>query len=959
MKLDNNMLDSEKLDKTNTLLVLFLILLISLFTYLYSVEKSINNFTHISNEITELKLLDQELNNFALSMNQFHNHDKINDKIDTFNNILTDLKDNLYKHYPNDKDIHLKLKKLTDEFHLKKDLIEHFKSLNSSLISGSHFLFDLQRNIAQNPTINAETKSLINESLFYIFRFTTSEYIDKAYVQKKLQEITSAAKKENNHLIDNFYLQSKIMLDTLADLKELSTQIEKSPLFNTITSLHTTLNKIYDSNLFIQKAITALFFFSTIIILITLIIIHIRSIQNAKELLAFKYAMQHSDNTIVITDPQRNITFVNDVFEKTTGYSLQEVLGENPRILKSNMQDDSFYKEMNAKLDQGKKWEGEFINKRKDGTLFYEKASIVPVFLNKKLISYLAIKLDITEYVEQNMKLAQAASVFENTEEAIIIADADGKVTSINRAFSEIYGYTIDDIRGRNLSILHSGMQDKTFYKDMWNQIHTNGLWRGKIINRTKTGEKIPVWSTIKMITDVHGKIVNYTSIQTDLREIEDSQAKAAYLAYHDPLTGLYNRVNFEEYLSHALSNAKRANTILAILFIDLDRFKVINDTLGHDIGDEVLITVSSRLKTALRESDFISRWGGDEFVVILENLTSSSDAAMVATNIIETLKQPMKIHTHHLLTTASIGIALYPENGQDASTLIKHADSAMYLAKDMGKNNFRYYTTELSQEIQNKLSIDIALRNAIENNEMYMVFQPQYSLSTKEIVSVEALVRWQNKELGFIPPDKFIPIAEDSGVIVKLGYFIFEESCKKYKEMLESGITTLQRVAINVSSIQFKEQNLLSNFIEILNIYNLKPSQVEIEITEHFLMEHTQTNIHMLKEFQEHGFKISIDDFGTGYSSMSYLKQLPIDTIKIDKSFVDDIAQESSDNVIIEAITALAKTLGFTIVAEGIETYEQEEFLNSIGCDIGQGFLFSPPKTYEEIIKKFSHKGS
>jgi len=943
-----------KFDKTSFLLFLFMLVLSLLFFYLYTVEKSIQNYNVIHDKVVKLKLIDKELDDFSVTINHFSNYDIVNKHLAEFRKTYQELNQNLQTHYKNNRKVESNLEKIHTCFQEKADNIEYFKSLNAALISSSHFLFDLQRTIAEDKVISLKAKNLINETLFYLLRYTSSDYIDKFYVVQKLDEVKKLTRYKKEPYIYNFYSQSSIMLNVLANLKQQSYLISHSHLYASITRLHKILDIIYKNNLAIQKLIGLLFFISTIIILIILIITHIHSLKDERELLAFKYAMQHSDNTIVITDSDRKITFVNDIFEKTTGYSEKEVLGENPRILKSNQHSDEFYKELNEKLDKGEKWEGEFINMRKDGSLLYEKASIVPVFLNDKLISYLAIKLDISEYIEQNMKLAQAASVFENTEEAIIITDEDGKVTSINSAFTKIYGYTLDELEGKDLSILQSGMQDKNFYQDMWHQIIENGLWRGKIINKTKKGDIIPVWSTIKRISDKYGNVVNYTAIQTDLRELENSQAKADYLAYHDPLTGLYNRVNFEEYLSHALFVAKRNEKLLAILFIDLDRFKVINDTLGHDIGDEVLITVAERLKGALRESDFISRWGGDEFVVILENIVTAEEAARVATNIINTLKEPMDIKTHHLITTASIGIALYPENGEDANTLIKHADSAMYLAKDMGKNNFRYFTDELSKEIENKLDIDMALHNAIKKNEIYMVFQPQYSLQTKEIIAVEALVRWQNAQLGFIPPDKFIPIAEDSGTIVPLGYFIFEESCKAFKAMKEQNLL-LEQIAINVSSIQFREPQLLERFLSIAKSYDLKPQEIEIEITERFLMEQTLENIKLLKSFQESGFKISIDDFGTGYSSMSYLKQLPVNTIKIDKSFVDDIAPGSSDNVIIEAITALSRTLGYSIVAEGIETAEQEEFLASIHCDLGQGYLFAKPLSFDEIINRFA----
>jgi diguanylate cyclase (GGDEF)-like protein len=496
-------------------------------------------------------------------------------------------------------------------------------------------------------------------------------------------------------------------------------------------------------------------------------------------------------------------------------------------------------------------------------------------------------------------------------------------------------------------------MQDKSFYRDLWNQLIEYGIWKGKIINKTKAGDIIPVWTTIKKITDNKNNVVNYTAVQTDLRELETSQEKADYLAYHDALTGLYNRVSFEEYLKHALVVARRNQTVLSVLFIDLDRFKIINDTLGHDIGDEVLKAVASRLKSTLRESDFISRWGGDEFVVILENMASASDAAIISTNIIQALQKPIAFNAHSLTTTASIGIAVYPENGKDSNTLIKHADSAMYLAKETGKNNFRYYTKELSEGIQYKLNIDMALRDAVEHNEFSMVFQPQYKLNTKTIHSIEALVRWNSPTLGTVSPAEFIPIAEENRTIIPLGYFVFEESCKAFQKIKQAK-SHIQYVAINVSSLQFKEIHLLETFLEIAAKYHIEPHEIEIEITERFIMEHTLDNMNILQNFRSHGFKISIDDFGTGYSSMSFLKQLPTDTIKIDKSFIDDIKQGSSDNVIIEAIIALSKTLGYTIVAEGIETQEQEDFLKKANCDLGQGYLFSRPITCNDIIEKF-----
>ncbi|MEN4053918.1 EAL domain-containing protein [Sulfurimonas sp. NWX79] len=940
----------KQTDRTTFILFIFILFVFIMFVTGYKIKEGMSHYALQSNKITTLQLIDKELYSFTFTTNKFTNYDEIDKQENKFHQILKRVSSDLQKY---NTDTSVLLKDISKNFQKKVEDLEYFKAQNSTLINSSHFLFDLQRTISDASEISLQAKNLTNETLFYILRYASSDYIDKKIIDKKLNKLKIIANNEKKQYLYTFYRHSKVMLQTLQSLKEVSQEIQINPLYQQIEMLKLHITRDYEKSLQYQTWLLNTFFFFAVFILFALILSHLESIKIKKELLAFKYAVEHSDNIVVITDIERKIIYVNETFEKATGYKAKEVLGENPRILKSDIQDENVYEELNTKLAKGEKWDGQFINKRKDGTILYEKASIVPVFIEGKLVNYIALKLDITAYIEKNKKLVQAATVFENTEEAIIIADAEGKVVSVNRAFTNIYGYMLKQIQGKNLSFLQSGAQDKYFYEDLWNQLLKNGIWKGKLVNISSAGELIPVWTTIKQITNDKGNVANYTAVQTDLRELETSQKKADYLAYHDALTELYNRTHFEEYLFHALAVARRNQTILAVLFVDLDRFKIINDTLGHDIGDEVLQGVASRLKATLRDSDFISRWGGDEFVVILENLESASDAAIVATNIIKNLAEPIKINEHSLVTTASVGIAIYPENGEDVNTLVKHADSAMYFAKETGKNNVRYYTKELSQNIQYKLNIDMELRSALQNNEFHMVFQPQYKLSTNSIFSIEALIRWQNPTLGNVPPDKFIPVAEENGVIITLGYFVFEESCKAFKQMHQSN-TQIKYIAINVSSLQFKEPNLLENFLAILKRHNVKPSEIEIEITERFVMEQTVASMSILQNFRDHGFKISIDDFGTGYSSMSYLKQLPVDTIKIDKSFVDGIAQESSDNIVIEAIIALAKTLGYTVVSEGIETEEQEDFLSKANCDLGQGYLFSKPVRCEEIMERF-----
>ena len=946
---------ANKIDNITLLLLIALSSIIGLFFYLSAIDKDVEAYDTIHSKLIQLKLINKDFDSFALSIDTFLEYNKLNEDIKTFNTLLKELQKKIRKQYPKSALISKELEELKQAFVSKADDLEYFKSLNSTLINTSHFLFDLQKRLSEDKNITQDTKSLLNETLFYLLKFSSTDYIDKNFITNKLQRLKQLSNK-NNKLVYNFYSHAKLMFSTLQTLKKISKTLRNGQLTNKIETLHSTVHNKHQENIFIEKEITTLFFIFAVLLMFLLLKTYRTAMKIKEELYAFEFAVKNSDNTIVLTDPNKHITYVNKVFEKTTGYSAKEAIGENPNILKSGVQDDQFYKELNAKLAKGEKWEGQFINKRKDGSLYYEKASIVPIILDNKLISYLAIKLDITEYVLQNQKLALAASVFDNTEEAIIITDTQKRTISVNNAFEKIYGYTLEELKGKPLEKIRSGKQDVHFYKQMWNSIESEGMWQGKLLNKTKSDQIIPVWSTIKAVKDKDGKLINYIAVQTDLREIEGIQDEINYLAYHDQLTGLYNRAYFEDYLQHVIALAKRKKENLALLFIDLDRFKIINDTLGHDIGDEVLVEVAKRLKNTLRESDFISRWGGDEFVVILENSNQSSDSAKTASHLINVLKEPIQIGAHALTTTASVGIALYPENGEDVNTLIKHADSAMYLAKETGKNQFQFYTQALSKEIQSKMDIDIALRNALKKEEFYLVFQPQYSLKTREIVSLEALIRWNNENKELTYPDRFIPIAEENGAIIDIGYFVFEESCRSLNMMRENGLN-VQYIAVNVASMQFNEDDLLDIFLSILERYHLTPSDIEIEITERFVMEPTRSNITLLERFRSHGFRISIDDFGTGYSSMAYLKNLPADTIKIDKTFVDDIDKGGADNAIIEAIIALAKTLEYSIVAEGIERELEEDFLREHNCDYGQGYFFCRPILAKELIERFAQK--
>ncbi|MFT7879744.1 MAG: EAL domain-containing protein [Sulfurimonas sp.] len=441
-------------------------------------------------------------------------------------------------------------------------------------------------------------------------------------------------------------------------------------------------------------------------------------------------------------------------------------------------------------------------------------------------------------------------------------------------------------------------------------------------------------------------------------RELEKHKSEIKYIAYHDTLTDLPNRIALTGMLEGAIETARQNHMIFAILFIDLDRFKIINDTLGHHIGDQMIKIVSKRIKGILREQDKIARIGGDEFVVVIEKMKEKREAAVITEKILQAINQVIVIDNYDLRTTASIGIAYFPEDGSDIGTLIKNADSAMYLAKEEGKNNYQYYTHALSEEIRYRMEIEHDLKNAIEKEEFSLEYQPQYDLETKKVIAVEALLRWKHAKYDMISPMKFIPIAEDSGFILQLNNWVFKEACRNFQEWKAQGIH-LKHISINISGTQFNQENVVAKFQTMIKEIGIKAKEIELEITEHYIMEDIRKSKSIFEQLRKIGFKIAIDDFGTGYSSMSYLKKLPIDTIKIDKSFIDEIPDNTSDVAITKAILTLAKSLKYKVVAEGIESYEQEQFLMDQACDIGQGYLFSEPMRNEEFIRFMKNRYS
>ncbi|HNA81050.1 MAG TPA: PAS domain S-box protein [Thiobacillaceae bacterium] len=550
---------------------------------------------------------------------------------------------------------------------------------------------------------------------------------------------------------------------------------------------------------------------------------------------------------------------------------------------------------------------------------------------------------DVTEHRLKEEKLRQAAAVFENTVEGVVITDAENRIIAINRAFTDITGYSEAEILGKKPNMMQSGRHDAEFYKTMWEDLVQRGSWRGEIWNKRKSGAVFPEWLTISVVLDEHNRISHYVGVFADITKVKRSEEELNRLAYHDALTGLPNRLLLLDRIDHAIRRSVRSSARFALLFIDLDRFKNINDTLGHQTGDELLKAVAERIQKRLRAEDTLSRLGGDEFILLMEDITNEQRAANLARELLRLLGKPYHIAGHDIFLSASIGISLHPEDGNDAETLIKHADTAMYRAKEGGRNGYQFYTREQSVAAFQRFSLEAALHRALARGEFELHYQPQYSMEEGRITAVEALLRWRHPDLGLIPPDQFIPLAEETGLILPIGEWVLDTACREILHC-QAHCGEALAVAVNLSPLELQRGDPVQRVKRVLAETGLEAHRLELEITESSAMRRGEESIAMLHELKGLGIRLAIDDFGSGYSNLGYLKSLPVSTLKIDRVFVRDLPNDNEDAAITRAIIALGHSLNLSVLAEGVESQAQREFLLAQGCDMFQGFLLSRP---------------
>ncbi len=556
---------------------------------------------------------------------------------------------------------------------------------------------------------------------------------------------------------------------------------------------------------------------------------------------------------------------------------------------------------------------------------------------------------NVTEQRRAEARMYQLSSALEQTADVVMITDRDGVIDYVNPAFTAITGYSRDETVGQTPNLLNSGRHERRFYKRMWEQILAGQVFNDVFVNRRKNGSLYYEAKTITPVTGPDGQVINFISTGKDVTEQMETQAQLRFLAEHDMLTELPNRQVLLDRIRQSLARARRRKRLVAVLFMDLDQFKYINDSLGHEVGDELLVQIARRLLAQVREGDTVARFGGDEFVIVADDLATADEITAIADKLLKALAPTFKFNGMEFYVTASIGISVFPGDGPDSETLLRNADNAMYRAKESGRNAYRFYSGDMSARAFERLTLESSLRNALERDQFELFYQPQVRVRDRSVTGMEALLRWNHPEFGIVSPAEFIPLLEETGLILPVGNWVLQQACAQMRRWLDEGIVR-GRMAVNISARQFTDAGFLHTVQRTLESCALEAERLELEMTESIFLRESQATSDMLRALDGLGVTLAIDDFGTGYSSLSYLKRFPIRTLKIDRSFIRDITEDPDDEALSAAILAMAQRLDLRVVAEGVETEAQLQMLRTFGCELVQGFLFSRPLAAPEM---------
>lgn len=644
-------------------------------------------------------------------------------------------------------------------------------------------------------------------------------------------------------------------------------------------------------------------------------------------------------------DLKGKILFANKAYHQMLGYADGELLGLDMQQLIPKTESAEMIKRMsNLSFAQKTHTISRCKNIKKDGSLIdieitWERKEDADGHLS----GFVAVIIDFTKRKGSEDLNRSAATVFENTTEGILITNVRSEIIFTNRAFTTITGYTQEEVLGKNPRFLQSGKHDKTYYENMWKSVYETGRWQGQIWNRKKNGALYLEWLTLNLLRNTQGDIIQHIAIFSDISKQKHGEEAFRQHAFFDPLTNLGNRTLFYERLSQTIKQTRRNHSRSAVLFIDLDHFKEVNDTFGHEIGDKILIQTADILLSCVREIDTVARFGGDEFLILLTDITGKLTVADVAKKIIDKLCHPFQFDDQDIFLGASIGIAIIPDDNESEKGVIKNADMALYKAKAAGRNTFHFFNEQLKIEAKKNTLLGADLKYALKRNELVIYYQPIVDLHSLETVSIEALVRWNHPDQGLLLPDRFIPLAENSNLICEIGEWVLMTACKQMRQWQKDyGIDS--SISVNMSSKQFKYKQLDKLITKALQESGLPAKFLAIEITESLMFGTGESPIAMLETIKKLGVKLSIDDFGTGYSSLSYLLQFPVDLLKIDKSFISNMGSSSKKKSLVEAIIRMAQSLNLKVIAEGIETQEDLSSLMALGCHMAQGYYFSRP---------------
>jgi len=670
----------------------------------------------------------------------------------------------------------------------------------------------------------------------------------------------------------------------------------------------------------------------------------------------FRNLVEMTSDVVWEIDNELRITYISPQVEQELDYPADSFIGKHPSDMMSAIEREKQMSFFQGMITDPQPFFRETSLLRKDSQEVFIEVKGAPFFdASGNFLGYRGINRDISARKSAEEQMRLSAMVLENTPEGVMITDDQLSIIMVNPAFVHTTGYSEEEAIGKQPSLLSSGRHDTAFYQNIWTALKTTGQWQGEIWNRRKSGDIYPEWLNISVIKNEQGIVINYVGVFSDIATQEHVRDRLHNMAYYDALTKLPNRELFHDRLQNALAQSRRQKNMVGLMFLDLDRFKNINDTLGHRAGDKLLKVVATKLQDCTRDMDTVSRLGGDEFTIILPAITGAEDAVKVAEKIVDSFSQLIRLDDDvELFSATSIGISIYPNDGENDEELIKNADTAMYRAKAAG-GGYQFYTAEMSAQFAELMHLESELHKALDNNELNLAYQPKIDLKTGNLVGMEALARWHHQKLGWISPGKFIPIAEETGLIQQLGDWVINEACRQTAQWREV-IGDEWRMAVNISAKQIRGKNLQAYIKKVLEDTGVPGHMLELEFTESALMENVDDIQQLIEKAKNNGIHLSIDDFGTGYSSLSYLKRFAIDKLKIDQSFVRDIATDKSDASIVKTIISMGHNLELKVIAEGVETAEQLKFLTENGCDEVQGYYFSPPKLVEEIkdIKNF-----